>query len=301
MQLSSLRYFLEVARWGSIRRAGEVLHVAASAVSRQIALLEQELGTPLLERHALGVRLTAAGEVFARQARATLRDLERAKSEIDDLAQLRRGNIRIYTSEGAVADLLFGALSEFSKRYPGITYDVVVAGSRKAIDGVAQEECDFGIVFNPEPHSEVTILRSAQHPVCAVMHPHHPLGKRTRIDLDDLQDVAVCLLDHTFAVRHLIDQAIATEQKTLKVALTINSVEFAKIFARDGMGITFLPFYAVRREVADGSLKAIPTSHPLLSTSTVALCMHRTRTVPLAAEELMKVLAKHFSSFAVTD
>jgi DNA-binding transcriptional LysR family regulator len=77
MQFSALRYFLETARLGSIRRAAEVLYVAPSAVSRQIALLEQTYGMPLFERHAAGVRLTVAGEVFARQARATVRDFER--------------------------------------------------------------------------------------------------------------------------------------------------------------------------------------------------------------------------------
>ena len=65
MQLSALRYFLETARLGSIRRAAEALYVAPSAVSRQIALLEQTFGMPLFERHAAGMRLTSAGEVFA--------------------------------------------------------------------------------------------------------------------------------------------------------------------------------------------------------------------------------------------
>lgn len=77
MQFSALRYFLETARLGSIRRAAEVLHVAPSAVSRQIALLEQNFGAPLFERHATGVRLTTAGQVFSRQARATVRDFDR--------------------------------------------------------------------------------------------------------------------------------------------------------------------------------------------------------------------------------
>ena len=95
MQFSALRYFLETARLGSIRQAAERLYVAPSAVSRQIALLEQRYGMPLFERHAAGMRLTLAGEVFARQAHATIRDFERLRSEIDDLQQLRRGIVRI--------------------------------------------------------------------------------------------------------------------------------------------------------------------------------------------------------------
>jgi DNA-binding transcriptional LysR family regulator len=80
--VSALRYFLETARLGSIRRAAEILYVAPSGVSRQIALLEQTYRMPLFERHAVGVRLTVAGEVFARQAPATVRNFERLGSSM---------------------------------------------------------------------------------------------------------------------------------------------------------------------------------------------------------------------------
>src|SRR5487761_2048290 len=107
MQFSALRYFTETLRLGSIRRASEVLHVTPSAISRQIALLEQNFGAPLFERHALGMRLTAAGEVFARQAHSTLRDFDRLRSDLDDLQNLRRGVVRISSMEGAVSGLLY--------------------------------------------------------------------------------------------------------------------------------------------------------------------------------------------------
>jgi DNA-binding transcriptional LysR family regulator len=127
MQFSALRYFLETARLGSIRRAAEVLYVAPSAVSRQIALLEQNFGAPLFERHATGVRLTTAGEVFAQQAHATVRDFDRLQSEIDDLQQLRRGLVKIFSVEATVAGLLYRTVEEFGRDYPGITYEVRVS------------------------------------------------------------------------------------------------------------------------------------------------------------------------------
>jgi DNA-binding transcriptional LysR family regulator len=143
MQFSALRYFLETARLGSIRRAAEVLYVAPSAISRQIALLEQTYGMPLLERHAAGVRLTVAGEVFARQARATVRDFERLHSEIDDLQKLRRGTVRIFSVEPTVASVVYRAMAEFARSYPGITYEVQVAGGIRAIAALAAEGFRF--------------------------------------------------------------------------------------------------------------------------------------------------------------
>jgi DNA-binding transcriptional LysR family regulator len=83
--LRFLRYVDEVARAGSIRKAAEQLHVTASAVNRRVMDLEEELGAPLFERRARGVRLTAAGELFVRYIREQSGDVERMKSQIEDL------------------------------------------------------------------------------------------------------------------------------------------------------------------------------------------------------------------------
>src|SRR5215469_10692157 len=153
LQLSALRYFLEAVRLGSIRRASETLHVAPSAVSRQVALLEENFGAALFERHASGVRLTPAGELFAVQARATLRDLERLQSEIDDLQNLRRGLVRICSVESTIG--LLNAIEEFGREYPGITYDIRIAGAVRTFTAIVREECDIAICFEPDPHKDV--------------------------------------------------------------------------------------------------------------------------------------------------
>src|SRR6516225_12498387 len=93
--LRIMRYVDEVARTGSIRKAAGHLNVTSSAVNRQILDLEEELGAPLFERRPRGVRLTAAGEVFVNFLRQHNGDVERMKSQIEDLKGLRRGTVRI--------------------------------------------------------------------------------------------------------------------------------------------------------------------------------------------------------------
>src|ERR1700741_3142307 len=104
--LRFLRYVDEVARAGSIRKAAEQLHVTASAVNRRVMELEEELGAPLFERRPRGVRLTAAGELFVRYAREQATDLERVKSQIEDLKGLRRGTVRIACSQPLAHEFL---------------------------------------------------------------------------------------------------------------------------------------------------------------------------------------------------
>ena len=114
--LRFLRYVDEVARAGSIRKAADVLHVTASAVNRRIMDLEEELGAPLFERRPRGVRLTAAGELFVRYIREQTGDVERMKSQIEDLKGLRRGTVRIACSQALALDFLPREIAAYRDR-----------------------------------------------------------------------------------------------------------------------------------------------------------------------------------------
>src|SRR5258708_203932 len=104
--LRFLRYVDEVARAGSIRKAAEQLHVTASAVNRRVMDLEEELGAPLFERRARGVRLTAAGELFVRYIREQSGDVERMKSQIEDLKGDRKST-RLNSSHQIISYAVF--------------------------------------------------------------------------------------------------------------------------------------------------------------------------------------------------
>jgi DNA-binding transcriptional LysR family regulator len=296
MQFSALRYFLETARLGSIRRAAEVLYVAPSAVSRQVALLEQNFGAPLFERHATGVRLTTAGQVFARQAHATVRDFDRLHSEIDDLQNLRRGVVKIFSVEATVAGLLYRTVEEFGRDYPGITYEVRVAGSVKALSALAREECDIAITFEPEPHHDVAEVQAFRDPIVAIMHPAHPLASRTKLKIRDLANQRVALLDDSHGTRMLMDKTLASEGVSLQSVLTVSQVSLAVTFARTGLAMTFAPRHIVRDDVKAGVLKTALIDHPSLSSTRFVLCRHKSRVPPLPAQAFLIALQRQFTA-----
>jgi len=161
---------------------------------------------PLFERRAAGVRLTVAGGVFARQARATVRDFERLHAEIDDLQQLRRGTIRIFSVEATIASVVYRAMAEFARSYPGITYEVQVTGGIRAI----------------APHPDVEEAQLLRDPIVAIMHPIHPLASRTKVTLRELASHPVALLDESHATRTLMDKALVLEGLKLRSVLTVN-------------------------------------------------------------------------------
>jgi DNA-binding transcriptional LysR family regulator len=299
MQFSALRYFLEAARLGSIRRAAEVLYVAPSAVSRQIALLEQTYGMPLFERHAAGVRLTVAGEVFARQARATVRDFERLHSEIDDLQKLRRGTVRIVSVEGTIANVVYRAVENFARSYPGITYEIQVTGGIRAIAALAGEECDIAISFEPPSHHDVEEVQSLRDPIVAIMHPTHPLASRAKVTLRELTGHPVALLDNSHATRTLMDKALALEGLKLQSVLTINAVGLATAFARTKQAISFAPSLVVHADVKAGLLKTALIDYPTLLATRFVLCRHKSRPPTLPAQAFLIALQRQMATLAV--
>ena len=155
MELTSLRYFFEAARAGSIRQAAEHIHVAPSAISRQIAKLEHEFGSPLLERHSNGVRLTPAGKLLAGQLQMTVRDLARVRSQIEDLKGLRRGEVSIYCIEGLVDTYLPRAVKQFHDLYPDITFNITVASTDQVIEKQVADETDIGITLNRPKRTDI--------------------------------------------------------------------------------------------------------------------------------------------------
>jgi DNA-binding transcriptional LysR family regulator len=286
----ALRYFLETARLGSIRRASEVLHVAPSALSRQIALLEQDFGAPLFERAGSGMRLNAAGELFARQARDTLTDFERLRSDLDDLEQLRRGSVRVSSMEGAVPGILYRAIRAFSAAHPLVTFEVVMGNTDVQLNALAREECDLSIVFDPTRHPQVLVEHAVDDPVCAIVHPAHALAKRRSLGLGELRDEPLALMDPSFRTRALLDRAAARDNVVLTAALTLNHIGHCVSFARQQMGVSFAPRHIVEDDVAAGTVVAIPIKNSLLSGTRTALCRHRSRPLSRAAQAFLAVL-----------
>lgn len=291
MQFSVLKYFLVVVKTGSIRLASEELFVAPSAVSRQMTALEEDLGVPLLERSAKGVRLTAAGEVFASTARSIIRTMERARSEIDDLRGLKRGHVTIYTVEGVVADFLFPLLASFNRSFPRISFEIQVTGTDDVLRALIEDQGDIGLAFNPESHPEILSMRQTQHPVVAVSLPGHPAAQAGSLSVLDLGQHVLGLPDRSFGVRRLLDEAIAREHGENRPFLQVNSIEMAKAFVRAGMGLTVLPEFAIQNEKERREFASIRLhdSQGALS-ATLVLCTHRDRHLSAAARRVLGLL-----------
>ncbi len=169
-------YFDEVARRGALRRAADVLHIAPSAVDRQIIQLEEELGTQLFERTPTGMKMTAAGELLIDGVRRWRRDLQRIRSEIDNLVGLRRGSVAMGLVEGAT-EFTALAIAMFQRRYPAIQFRMEVFGAQGVIDNVLSGDIDVGITFNPPDNPTIRLDRTMIYRLGVIVHHRLPIER----------------------------------------------------------------------------------------------------------------------------
>lgn len=290
MKLESLRYFHVTRQCGSIRKAAERLHVAPSAISRQIAILEHALGLRLFERTSTGVCTTAAGSLLAQHTQSIFRDVDRARSAIEDLKGLRMGEVTIYAMEGLVSDFLPTLFSSFHANFPGINFNLVLAPTDRIIEAVIRDEADIGITFNAKARQELAVVARYAEPVSCLMSPKHPLAREKGVTLQRLKQFPLAVPNDAFGLRQLIDVAAKRRGVALNVMLTTNSLELTKTLAASGAAVAFMPPFTVRAEVARGSLRCIPVNERAFQSAYSEVCIHRNRTISAAAREFLKAL-----------
>ncbi len=258
-----LGYFDAVASHGSIRRAAAHLSVSSSSLNRKIISVEERLGVRLFERHADGVKLTSAGTVILEHCRNTIFDFQRVLTVVDDIRNLRTGNIRIATLDSLAISILPGALAEFSRSYPEMSFTVRTAQPFGICREVADGEADVGISFSNEPAPGVRILTEKSTPIGAIMRPDHPLAERDGLDLDDLSPFQLIRSDDRLE-QHSLWKA-ASEQMAVKVPTQVhtNSLPLAKSLIRKTHGIGIYTKLGFLQEIEAGELHyiGIRTAH----------------------------------------
>ena len=290
MTNAHLRYFTSVARHGSIREAAEELHVAQSALSRQIQKLEQELGVPLFQRHARGVELTSAGEIFLRHARSSLRQDERVRSELDALKGLRTGTVNIQAIESLVPSVLPQVILGFSARHPGISFNVTVDRTDLILAAVRDGRTDIGLVFYPTIESDLVSVFKMREPLVALMSPRHPLAKKTKVSLAEAIGYPIALPLKNSGSRVLLDIACKAAGIYMKPVLETNSIQLRVNFLHLNNGITFHSRLAAADSLATGNVVAVPIRDRIVNTATVDVITHGSRQLPLVAEEFLRFL-----------
>jgi DNA-binding transcriptional LysR family regulator len=186
-----MRVLREVAVRGSFSAAAEALSFTQSAISQQIAALERETGATLVERSARGVRLTDAGRALVKHTDAILARLTEAESELEAIAGLRGGRVRMAAFESAAATLMPPAIAAYRSRHPAVELSMTLSEPEDALPQLRAGELELAVIFGgslAESYSieGLELLELLEDPLYLVLPADHPLARKRNIRLSDL-------------------------------------------------------------------------------------------------------------------
>ncbi len=294
------RYVDEAARFGSLRKAAEHLNITPSALQRRIQDIEEDLGAAIFERSAQGIRLTAAGESFIRWVRAQAADLERVRSQIEDLSGMRRGHVRIACSQALVSSFLAEEISKFRSRFPLVSFEILVVAQGAALKMLSAFEADIALIFSPRRTPDFQPLMSLGQRVVAIMATDHPLAGRPTLRLRDCAPYPIALPDASFGTRNILDALLAVSSIKLSVELESNSFEMLRNLARTGGVITFQIEIGAPSPALDPGLAVIPLSDVDLAHGPLVLGQQKGRTLPVAAAKFAEQIASRLDALRRT-
>ncbi|TAM54120.1 MAG: LysR family transcriptional regulator [Paraburkholderia sp.] len=286
----ALRYFVEVARTGSLAAASEHLHVAVSAISRQIGKLEEDVGAPLFERLPRGMVLTEAGELLAEHARRTLLEADTVLGDIST-GKTRGGRlVRVACTEGFTRSFLPAVLARHHAGAPSARYALRSGTPAQVEHWVTVGEVDIGVAFSSGNTPALDVAYSIEMPVRALLGADHPLAAQASLTLADLQAYPVALLERGTTVRQLFDLCCSTRGIRIEPVLSSNNSAALHAFAALAGAITLGSSVALKGMMNEASVVWRPIDEPVLNQRVLQISTMRERRLPAVVKELLATM-----------
>lgn len=292
MHARILRYLDEVVRCGSFRKAALHLHVAPTAVNRQILLLEEELGAPVFERIGNRLKLTPLGEMVVAHARQTLREHRTLLGRIAEHRGMRTGAASLAVTAGLAGSLLPSLMHEFRQRHAGIQIRVQDLTINEIVKAVEGGSVDLGLAYDLPDLPAFRTLAASDWPLGVAVPPNHPLAQVDAVTLDECVGYPLILPTPNMSIREMLDQAFSRAAIEVSPAVETSSIALIAQLVAMGSGIALLNPLDVIEDRQRGMLTWLPLADEGLPLQTLRL-VARSRSPLTGAAEL---LAEHVAS-----
>lgn len=253
------RHFLAVAEARSITDASLALHVAPSAVSRQVALMEAAMGCALFQRQARGMALTEAGERLLAWLTAVQRESEEVQRQVQGLGPAAAQRLHLACTEGFTTAFMPQLMGRFREQWPGARLFLRVGDAQQLDQWLQRGEVEVGLRFATRPVEGLRVVASVPSPIVAVCAPGHPLAGRPTLSVADLVAQPLALPEGSSTVRQVLDSACALAGTHYEVACSGNLPTLIALVEQGGLvmlGSRMSVMHALER----GSLVALPVA-----------------------------------------
>jgi DNA-binding transcriptional LysR family regulator len=254
MDLRQFEMFQAIVETGSFTKAGEKLYVSQSAISRQIKLLEEELGDQLFKRIHKRVYLTPTGEVLLQYCHRVFRELRQLTAEISDLTHLRRGKLQLAGGMSVCTYLFPPLLKKYQDLYPNIQLSIATGFVEEILRMLRANEVDLALLTLPYDEPEFEVKPAVAEEMVLVMNSRHTLASKKEVSFSDLTPYTFIHFEKGSNTRKLLDQILDEEQVHFGNTMELQNVEITRSLVENGLGISIIPYPAVVRSRSKGSL-----------------------------------------------
>lgn len=281
LELRQLRYFVAIAEHGSVTKAAAKVFVAQSALSHQLAQLEDDLGADLFHRSRRGVELTEAGQVFHAHALSILRQVEDARDSVASLSDSPAGRVVFGIPHSASQALALPLLECVKEQLPRVQLELTEELTGNLTRQLHSGSIHLAVLFDDGTLGEFDAEVLVSERMSLIFRPDQFHSRKRNISLSAALRQPLILPAHPHGVRPIIERAaLKAGMVSPNVVADISSISILRTSLLAGMGCTILPVMPLKTDIDQGNLSAIPIASPQVSRG-VALC--RAPNFPLSA------------------
>ncbi len=291
----SLRYALEVAKVGSVQGAAKELNISASAIDRQVLLLESDLGVPLFERQSAGMRLTAAGEIIVVLARRWRADIDRVGLEIKQLQGVDQGRLKLAAMDSHTNGFLPSFVARLARQYSKIQLEIDVMSTDQAAAALIGGELDIAVAFNLKPQRDIHLVWSAGLPLGCIVAPGHPLAEQAQVTLKEVASYALAVQGRSLTIRRYLETRHAWLFSEGDPPVVTNSLQLVKKLVHSGSHVAITSELDAAPEIIAGELRFIPIRDRDARPQSVGVAISARRPLPRIARIAAELLASEIA------
>jgi DNA-binding transcriptional LysR family regulator len=289
-----LRAFASLARCGSFTEAARELHLTQSAVSHAMRALEEEVGCRLLDRIGKKATLTQSGEQLLARAEKILSEMEVARAELKQLGRWGGGRLRLGATVTACQYLLPAVLREFKESFPTCTIHIEPGDTAGAIALLRARQIDIAIGLQPRAERDLEFRPLFEDELRFILSAVHPWSRSGRVVEAEIPRQSYILYEKRSYTFQLIEDYFREREQALFTSMELGSMEAIKELVKLNLGVSIMAPWIVRKELAEGSLTALPLGRKKLRRQWGLLHLkHRRFTLP---EETFIGLCRTLSS-----
>lgn len=263
MYYDALKTFITVVEQRNFTKAAEKLRISQPSVSVHIKNLEAEFQTQLFIRSPKVLKITPSGEILLERAKQMVQIYENTKNDIYEQQNTIKGTLKIAASFTIGEYVLPPLLADLYKKYPNLNFSVTIGNTHEVVKLTQQFQVDIGLIEGNTDEKDVIVEPFMEDELIIIAPPNHPLKTKKDVVTEDLQSETWISRESGSGTREYLEHFIRSNGLKINDLLTISSNQGVKETVINGLGISILSFFSVKRELEQGALLEIKPKNEL--------------------------------------